>query len=90
MVVPNAFTPNGDNLNDFLKPMAISDVSTMKFSIYNRWGKLVYQTKTLGDKWDGTDHEIICDMGTYFYYLEYTCPFEQKSFYLKGDITLIR
>lgn len=90
MVVPNAFTPNGDNQNDFLKPMAISDVSTMKFSIYNRWGKLVYQTKTLGDKWDGTDHEIICDMGTYFYYLEYTCPFEQKSFYLKGDITLIR
>lgn len=90
MVVPNAFTPNGDGLNDFLKPMPISDVTDLKFSIYDRWGKLVYATKTLGAKWDGTDHEIPCSMGVYYYYLEYNCPFEIKTFTLKGDITLIR
>lgn len=90
MVVPNAFTPNGDGLNDFLYPMAISDVTSLKFSIYDRWGKLVYATKTVGAKWDGNDNEVPCNMGTYFYYLEYTCPFELKNFTLKGDITLIR
>ena len=90
MVVPNAFTPNADGLNDFLKPIAISEVTDIKFSIYDRWGKMVFNTKTLGDRWDGSVHEIPCNMGVYYYYLEYNCPFELNKFILKGDITLIR
>lgn len=90
MVVPNAFTPNSDGKNDFLYPMAISEVSALKFSIYDRWGKLIFATKSLGEKWDGTDNEVPCNMGVYFYMLEYNCPFELKTFKLKGDITLIR
>jgi gliding motility-associated-like protein len=51
--VPTAFTPNGNNVNDRLRPLGnISRIDY--FKVYNRWGVLVYQTKTLGEGWDGS------------------------------------
>lgn len=90
MVVPNAFSPNRDGLNDKIGPIAISDVSAIKFTIYDRWGNMVFHTKKIGDKWDGTIKEIPCDIATYFYILEYTCPLDAKTYVEKGDITLVR
>lgn len=52
--VPNAFTPNGDGLNDYLKPVGMG-VSTIRyFRVFNRWGQLVYDTHDLKKGWDGT------------------------------------
>ena len=89
-VVPNAFSPNGDQKNDVLKVIPISAVQSIKFSIFDRWGKNIYTTKTLGDTWDGKYNGVDCEMDVYFYYLEYTCPFQKEKVNQKGDITLIR
>ncbi|PWT95337.1 MAG: hypothetical protein C5B52_17950 [Bacteroidetes bacterium] len=52
--VPSAFTPNGDGLNDVLRPLVYGIPQLDYFVVYNRWGQKVFETKTLGEGWDGT------------------------------------
>jgi gliding motility-associated-like protein len=52
--VPTAFTPNGDGLNDFLKPILIGINELRYFRIYNRWGVPVYHSTESKRGWDGT------------------------------------
>lgn len=62
---PTAFTPNGDGLNDTYKPSFVGIGSITEFSIYNRWGSLLYYTAdpTLG--WDGNFKDNEQEVGTY-------------------------
>jgi len=56
--VPTAFTPNNDGLNDLLRPI-IRGVKEIKyFRIFNRWGQLLFETKTNQRGWDGTINGI--------------------------------
>lgn len=50
---PNAFTPNGDGLNDFFKP-TIYGVTEYQFQIFDRWGRVIFQTFSTLEAWDGT------------------------------------
>ncbi len=92
LVVPNVFTPNGDNVNDlfFLKANSLSEISIW---IYDRWGKLVYElvSKTGNIAWDGTS--IIggkeCAEGTYFYVLRAKGR-DGVDYDTKGNISLYR
>jgi gliding motility-associated-like protein len=52
--VPNAFTPNGDGQNDQLTPFFVGIKKFISFSVYNRWGQLLYKTENQGVGWDGT------------------------------------
>jgi len=91
LVVPNVFTPNGDNVNDlfFLKATNLSNV---EISIYDRWGHLVYSLST--DKgqvaWDGKNQagKELAE-GVYFYTLKATGK-DGMEYEKKGDITLLR
>jgi gliding motility-associated-like protein len=51
--VPTAFTPNGDDLNDVLIPIAVGISDFQFFRVYNRWGLLVYSSTKPGAGWDG-------------------------------------
>jgi gliding motility-associated-like protein len=51
--VPTAFSPNGDGLNDELRPIAVGIQRINYFRIYNRWGQMVFSTTTNGKGWDG-------------------------------------
>src|SRR5690606_35382418 len=51
--VPNAFTPNGDGLNDIFRPVPVGIVTTDYFRIFNRYGQLVYETTQWMKGWDG-------------------------------------
>ncbi|WP_235296915.1 T9SS type B sorting domain-containing protein [Portibacter marinus] len=53
--LPNVFTPNGDNANDFFVPRANRFISSIDLKIYNRWGGLVFETNDPQINWDGTD-----------------------------------
>ena len=56
--VPNAFTPNHDGKNDFLRPILMGLKELYYFKIYNRWGQLIYVMKTDQTGWDGTINGI--------------------------------
>jgi gliding motility-associated-like protein len=72
MYFPNAFTPNGDNLNE-LFPYQI-DVAQPAYYIiiYSRWGEKVFDSRTsLTDNWDGTYQGEKVPNETFFYYVNY-------------------
>jgi len=54
MYVPGAFTPNDDEKNDYLHPVLMGIKEIRYFRVYNRWGELVYESKTDRPGWDGT------------------------------------
>jgi gliding motility-associated-like protein len=52
--VPTAFTPNGDGRNDILRPIAAGIAQLDYFQVYDRWGRMVYRTRTLMQGWNGS------------------------------------
>lgn len=87
--VPNAFTPNGDGLNDKVRPLVFCDFTLTEFSIYNRWGERVFSTQDINVPWDGSIKGLRCDPGV-FYYLLKGRNSAGEDVLQKGDITLIR
>ena len=69
---PNVFTPNGDNRNEFFIIKNLEDYSNSKLTIYNRWGKIVYQNEDYLNDWNGTHYKSGKDVaaGTYYYIVE--------------------
>lgn len=65
--IPNAFTPNGDGLNDVFRIENIGYQGTGAFQIYNRWGQLVFETHDVTAAWDGTYKGRPAEPGTYYY-----------------------
>jgi gliding motility-associated-like protein len=63
--VPTAFTPDGNSTNDNFKPIPIGIKSLENFSIYNRWGQLIFSTSQIGKGWDGTYKGVKQDAATY-------------------------
>lgn len=67
-LLPNAFTPNGDNQNDLFTPTRSCFIDLVEFQVYNRWGGLVYETDDPLLNWDGTNLKgDALEPGTYFY-----------------------
>jgi len=86
--IPNAFTPNGDGINDVL--FVYGDVITeMYFAIFNRWGQIVFESDNIYEGWDGKFNGNELDPAVFDYYLKATCV-GKETFEKKGNITLIR
>jgi gliding motility-associated-like protein len=86
---PNAFSPNGDGLNDLLLPVYYGELTKYRLSVFNRFGQRVFSTSRPDEGWDGMMKGQTADVGVYFYHCVYYCPL-QGDVELKGDITLIR
>ena len=89
MIVPNAFSPNGDGKNDLFNLLGYCPVTLSYFRIFNRWGQLVFQTSDINKGWDGNFKNEACPLGVYVYAISFTEP-NGKSSLLKGNVTLIR
>lgn len=87
--LPNAFTPNGDGLNDIIRPYLIGMKLLKKFSIYNRLGNLIFSSNREGEGWDGTYKGRKLDSGAFVWTLEYIDT-AGKTVMQKGTIMLIR
>ncbi len=90
--MPNAFSPNGDNLNDGIKPLFNTDCGYTDYfyAIYDRWGEQVFSTNDPNARWDGTYKGIPMDIGVYMYYFQFKSSFNSQKQIVKGDITLVR
>jgi len=72
-VLANAFSPNGDNINDVFYPVdsRFVDVRDYHFEIYNRWGSRVFETDKPTDGWDGKVNGTLGDPSVYYFTLTY-------------------
>jgi len=86
--VPNAFSPNGDNVNDRIFVEGDGIVS-FNFLIYNRWGELVYESNDPNEGWDGTYKGVPQEMEVYTYVVSVQF-IDASTQSLKGNITLLR
>ncbi|MBI5371504.1 MAG: gliding motility-associated C-terminal domain-containing protein [Sphingobacteriales bacterium] len=90
IAVPTAFSPNGDGLNDFLFPLNSERMEQLQFSIYNRAGQLLFQTRGQGGKWDGRVKGQLQEPGIYVWVLSYTQPGTLRKILLRGISMLVR
>jgi gliding motility-associated-like protein len=67
--LPNVFTPNNDDINDHFKAFPFTSVESISLTIFNRWGRIVYETTDPYFEWDGKNQENNkdCSEGVYFY-----------------------
>lgn len=87
--VPNAFSPNGDGLNDFFASIVRGELSYYDLQIYNRWGELVFETENPYNGWDGTYNGSDQPLGSYVYVLNYR-DMLGSDFNKKGNFILVR
>ena len=69
--LPTGFTPNGDGLNDIVRPYLIGMKSLKSFSIYNRWGDRIFYSAKTGEGWDGKLNGVKQNAGVYVWILEF-------------------
>jgi len=87
--VPNAFTPDGDGLNDMFGLPAQNKNRLLSLTIYNRWGEVVFLTTSRDHGWDGTFKGRQQPPGAYVYYLQME-GLQGKPLTQKGTVVLIR
>jgi len=89
--LPDAFTPNGDGRND---AFGVADQTCtflqFSFSVYDRWGKLIFKTNDPHHYWDGSYEHRLQDIDVYMYYVDYKTDRDHRTRHLKGTVTLIR
>lgn len=89
ILVPSGFTPNGDGKNDVLRPYLMGISKLNYFSIYNRWGQLLFTTTEENKAWDGTFNGLPQPSGAYVYQAS-GVDYLGKVVFRKGTVVLIR
>lgn len=89
MYIPNAFSPNGDGLNDRFRFIPVGIATYKFFRIFNRWGTEIYSSTDFRTGWDGTFKGAPAPVDTYIWILQGT-DFNGKEIMKKGTVTLVR
>ena len=95
VVVPSAFTPNGDGMNDLFRPLNANKcrVDKIDLNVFNRWGDLMFHSEDIQNPWDGTFKGDPLPIGVYLWTLEYSVHGENaqvSSGSMTGSVTLLR
>lgn len=90
--VPNAFSPNEDGRNDTFLPFPNCVVADFDMKVFNRWGKLVFESSTADKGWDGKVNGTLLQPDVFVYVIKFTYAEDdqQKEEILSGDVTLLR
>ncbi|MGF2412125.1 PKD domain-containing protein [Ferruginibacter sp.] len=87
--VPNAFTPNADGVNDYLQPICIGIKQLNYFTLFDRWGNIVFTTKNFFDKWDATLGGKKVPNGNFVWIAE-AVTYDGQLIQRKGSVMVIR
>jgi gliding motility-associated-like protein len=90
LFMPNAFTPNGDNINDVYPGNKYSDPGAdYQLRLYNRWGEQIFESNTPSVTWDGKIKGDLAPQDVYVFYTQYVgCDNIERWF--RGTFHLIR
>ncbi|MFX3625907.1 MAG: gliding motility-associated C-terminal domain-containing protein [bacterium] len=87
-IVPTAFSPNGDGLNDVFT-VHKDNIVQVKMTIFNRWGEIIFDEEGRSPSWDGTYKGAACPTDHYIYLIELK-DITGKKYNGKGTVTLLR
>jgi len=90
LLLPNAFTPNGDGMNDNFRPLHACDMQDYSMTIYNRYGERIYFSKDPLEGWDGKVKGTLLNMGGYVWTVIYTKPSTKQIIQKQGTVLLLR
>lgn len=89
--IPNAFTPDGSELNEVFKALPTLPVESWNFKIFNKWGELIFESSEPEEIWDGTYKGLPVPIDTYTYILDYvSCEEIQAEKTIKGHVSVLR
>jgi gliding motility-associated-like protein len=88
LFIPNAFTPDGDGLNDAFMPIFTCPerITFYELKIYNRWGRLIFHSTDPNTGWTGDNYES----AVYTYYIEYMYNSDKRLLHKEGRVTLVK
>ena len=86
---PNAFSPDGDGINDFFK-ISGQGMIDFQIEIFNRWGQMVYKSIDLSNGWDGTFKGKNLPTGTYVYKIKTSKYGVEQKLVKSGSVALVR
>ncbi len=91
ITIPNAFTPNGDGINDVFFPVINCRLDIYRLYIFNRWGDLIFESFNQDETWDGRYKGSDVTDGVYFYRMEYLHEeTNENEDYKTGSVTILR
>lgn len=86
--VPNAFTPNGDGLNEVFETPGIY-IKEYHITIFNRWGEKLYESDNIYESWDGKVNGVLSELEAYVYVIQ-SIGVDGVQRNYSGTVTLIR
>ncbi len=88
LYIPNTFTPDEDNINNFFRIYA-SNIKSYELLIFNRWGELIHTMDDFDDFWDGTFLGKPVPDGTYIWRIKYF-DFNDEEYHQVGHVNVLR
>jgi len=90
--VPNCFTPDGNESNQLFGPVMTEgyDINGFEFTVFNRWGNVVWESHDPNGKWDGTYNGKKCPDGVYIWLLKFNVFNNDSKILDHGHLTIIR
>jgi gliding motility-associated-like protein len=91
--LPNAFSPNGDGINDEFRAYAACDrVEGFRLTVFDRWGSVVFTTTDFNQAWDGTMSNNLCITGVYIWQVAYVEAVNGRLYEKskKGSVVLLK
>jgi gliding motility-associated-like protein len=90
LLLPNAFTPNGDGRNDTFRPLHACEMTNFEMQIYDRLGELVFRSLNPDQAWDGTYHGRKVSTGAFVWMASYFSTETKQPVFKKGTVMVIR
>lgn len=87
--VPNAFSPNGDGLNDVWQPV-VYDTEAYEIWVFDRWGQLILNSTDETASWNGLINNEKAPIGVYTYYIKYIDQLDGLPYEIHGHFTLVK
>ena len=89
LIMPNAFSPNHDLINDFYKVKESQNIVEFRATIFNRWGQKLYEWTNIEGGWDGTYRGQDVKQGTYFVLVKARGA-DGQTYNIRKDVNLLR